>query len=380
MDSELIQFLDLRSVNDRYRDEVDAAVGRVLDSGWYLLGEEGAAFECEFADYCGTTHCVAVGNGHDALALVLMGYNELGRIQIGDEVIVPANTCVPTVLAICNAGLRPVLVEPDERTYNLDPARIEPALTERTRVILPVHLYGQCADMDRITAIAERHQLLVVEDVAQASGATYRDQKAGSLGNAAGFSFYPTKNLGALGDGGAVTTDDSDLAEVVRALRNYGSAERHRNRHRGINSRLDEIQAAVLRVKLRYLDADNRERGSVAKQYLSHFSDIGHAASILLPGVAEYGTHAWHLFVIRHPERMALAAHLHEQGIQTGVHYPVPPHRQETFSEMSDQHLPITDRISREVLSLPICPTLSKDAVISVVEGCVSYGQDVTRE
>ena len=321
----MIKFLDLKKVNDAHGDEISEAIQRVLDSGWYLLGEEGKAFEQEYATYCEAKHCLGVANGLDALILILMAYRELGVMSEGDEVIVPANTYIASILAISRAGLKPILVEPDERTYNIDPTLIEAAITERTRAIMAVHLYGQCADMDPINAIAQQHGLKVIEDAAQAHGASYRGRKTGSLGDAAGFSFYPGKNLGCLGDGGAVTTDDAELATAIRALRNYGSEKKYQNQYQGMNSRLDEIQAAVLRVKLQHLDAETQKRQQIADLYLSQLA----TCNLQLPSVARYGSHAWHLFVVRSKERDALAARLAEQGVQTMIHYPIPPHQQE---------------------------------------------------
>lgn len=364
MEKPPIKFLDLKAINEQYRDEIDAAIQRVLDSGWYLLGQEGEAFEADFAAYCGAPHCLGVANGLDALILILMGYIELGVMQADDEVIVPANTYIASILAISRAGLTPVLVEPDERTYNIDPNRIEAAITERTRAILPVHLYGQCADMDPINAIAKKHGLKVIEDAAQAHGATYRDRKAGSLGDAAGFSFYPGKNLGCLGDGGAVTTNDPDLAEAISTLRNYGSHVKYHNKYKGMNSRLDEIQAAILRVKLRHLDNDTAKRRNVANYYLENLqspisSPQGASPISHLPHVAAYGEHAWHLFVIRSSTRDDLAKYLSGKGIQTVIHYPIAPHNQEAYSELRKLKLPISERMHAEVLSLPIYPTMS---------------------
>jgi dTDP-4-amino-4,6-dideoxygalactose transaminase len=359
----MIKFLDLKKVNDAHGDEISAAIQRVLDSGWYLLGAEVSSFEQEFAEYCGAKHCLGVANGLDALILILMAYRELGIMQEGDEVIVPANTYIASILAISRAGLKPVLVEPDERTYNIDPTLIEAAITERTKAIMAVHLYGQCADMDPICAIAKKHGLKVVEDAAQAHAATYRGRKTGSLGDAAGFSFYPGKNLGALGDGGAVTTSDDALAEAIRALRNYGSQEKYHNIYKGMNSRLDEIQAAILRVKLKTLDADTEKRSVIANTYLEQLA----TSNLQLPSVAPYGSHAWHLFVIRHPERDAIAEHLKQQGIQTMIHYPIPPNQQQAYPELSGQSFPLTEAIHREVLSLPLSPVISPSAVDQVV-------------
>ena len=358
----MIKFLDLKAVNEQYRPEINAAIQRVLDSGWYLLGEEVSSFEQEFADYCGAKQCIGVGNGLDALILILMGYIELGVMSEGDEVIVPANTYIASILAISRAGLKPVLVEPDERTYNIDPTLIEAAITERTKAIMAVHLYGQCADMDPINAIAKKHGLKVIEDAAQAHAATYRGRKTGSLGDAAGFSFYPGKNLGALGDGGAVTTSDDELAKVISALRNYGSHEKYHNKYKGMNSRLDEIQAAILRVKLKYLDADTDKRRVVANTYLDQLSAINHP-QLILPHTAEGCTPAWHLFVVRSPQRDQLAEHLKQQGIQTMIHYPIPPHRQQAYPELHHLSLQITETIHREVLSLPVSPCSSKSDV-----------------
>jgi dTDP-4-amino-4,6-dideoxygalactose transaminase len=362
----MIKFLDLKKVNDAHGDKISAAIERVLDSGWYLLGAEGEAFEQEFATYCEAKHCIGVANGLDALILILMAYRELGIMSEGDEVIVPANTYIASILAISRAGLKPVLVEPDEHTYNIDPTLIEGAFTERTKAIMVVHLYGQCADMDPICAIAKKHGLKVIEDAAQAHAATYRGRKTGSLGDAAGFSFYPGKNLGALGDGGAVTTSDDALAEAIRALRNYGSQEKYHNIYKGMNSRLDEIQAAILRVKLKYLDADTEKRRVVANAYLDQLSAINHP-QLILPHTAEECTHAWHLFVVRTPRREELAEHLQQQGIQTVIHYPIPPHQQEAYPELHHLSLPITEAIHREVLSLPISPVMETEAASHVI-------------
>jgi dTDP-4-amino-4,6-dideoxygalactose transaminase len=365
----MIKFLDLKKVNDAHGDEISAAIQRVLDSGWYLLGEEVSSFEQEFAEYCGAKHCLGVANGLDALILILMAYRELGIMQEGDEVIVPANTYIASILAISRAGLKPVLVEPDERTYNIDPTLIEAAITERTKAIMAVHLYGQCADMDPICAIAKKHGLKVIEDAAQAHAATYRGRKTGSLGDAAGFSFYPGKNLGALGDGGAVTTSDDALAEAIRALRNYGSQEKYHNIYKGMNSRLDEIQAAILRVKLKYLDEDTDKRRKVANRYLKELSAFHFPNSAFrLPYVADYGSPAWHLFVVRTPKRDELAGYLAEKDIQTVIHYPIPPHQQEAYPELHHLSLPVTEAIHREVLSLPISSVLEASSLDEVVQ------------
>ena len=367
----MIKFLDLKKVNDAHGAEISEAIQRVLDSGWYLLGQEGQSFEQEFAAYSGASHCLGVANGLDALILILMGYCELGLMKEGDEVIVPANTYIASILAISRAGLKPVLVEPDERTYNIDPNLIEAAVTEKTKAIMAVHLYGQCADMDPICAIAKKHGLKVVEDAAQAHGATYRGRRTGALGDAAAFSFYPGKNLGALGDGGAVTSSDDALAEAIGALRNYGSHEKYHNKYKGMNSRLDEIQAAILRVKLRYLDADTEKRRDIANLYLSQLSAL--SSLISLPHVADYGTSVWHLFVIRHPQRDALAEQLRQSGVQTMIHYPIPPHQQVAYPEFAGASLPLTEAIHREVLSLPISPVMAAADVDQVVAGLCNF-------
>lgn len=367
-----VPFLDLGAVNAPYADELKAAAGKVVDSGWYVLGDELDAFEREFARYCGTAHMVGVGNGLDALSLILRAYRERGALAEGDEVIVPANTFIASFLAVTANRLVPVPVEPDDASFNLDPARVEAAIGPRTRAIMAVHLYGRLADMPALAEIARRRGLLLIEDAAQAHGASCHGRRAGSLGDAAAFSFYPGKNLGALGDGGAVATDDEDLATRVRALRNYGSPEKYRHDTQGANSRLDEMQAAMLRVKLRHLDADNARRRAVAEAYLA---GIRHPA-IRLPAAGAPGTHAWHLFVVRSARREALREHLARQGIQTLVHYPVPPHRQPAYASLRDLRLPLTDRLHAEVLSLPMAAVLRDDQVERVVEACMSYPDD----
>lgn len=319
-----VPFLDLRAVNARYADELKAAAVRVIDSGWYVLGQELAAFEDEFASYCGTTHAVGVGNGLDALALILRGYRELGVLREGDEIIVPANTFIATFLAISQNQLVLVPVEPDPITFNLDPAKVEKAIGPRTRAIIAVHLYGQLADMQALQTLAHRYGLLLIEDAAQAHGASAQGRRAGAFGDAAAFSFFPTKNLGALGDGGAVTTSDARLVERIRALRNYGSEVKYHHLCQGVNSRLDEMQAAFVRVKLGYLEEEITLRRAVAQRYLQGIDN----PLIVLPTLVAEQQHVWHLFVVRSPQRDALQKHLLQQGIQTQIHYPVPPHRQ----------------------------------------------------
>jgi dTDP-4-amino-4,6-dideoxygalactose transaminase len=357
-----VPFLELGQTYTEIKDELDDACRRVMNSGWYILGEEVAAFEREFAAYCGTRHCVGVGNGLEALQLILRGYG----IGPGDEVIVPANTYIATWLAVSNSGATIIPVEPDERTFNLDPNRIETALTSRTRAILPVHLYGQPAQMKAINEIARTHNLRVIEDAAQAHGARYRDRMVGSVGDAAGWSFYPTKNLGAYGDAGAVTTDDDELAERVRLLRNYGSRGKYFNAEKGINSRLDELQAALLRVRLKHLNEWNARRTSIAERYLKELEGV----DLLLPLVAEGAVPVWHLFVIRSKQRDSLQKKLKEEGVNTLVHYPVPPHLQEAYKDLGEltDSFPITEAIHREVLSLPIGPQLSESDQSRVIQ------------
>ncbi|GGY23157.1 aminotransferase [Rhodanobacter panaciterrae] len=364
-----VPFLSLKDVNARYAEELKAAAARVIDSGWYVLGEELAAFEREFANYCGVRHAVGVGNGLDALSLILRGYKELGAIEEGDEVIVPGNTFIASFLAITENRLVPVPVEPDPATFNMDPAGVEAAIGPRTRAIMAVHLYGQLADMPALAALARRHNLLLIEDAAQAHGAASAGNKAGAFGEAAAFSFFPTKNLGALGDGGAVVTRNDVLAERIAALRNYGSAVKYHHLFQGLNSRLDEIQAAMLRVKLKYLDEDIARRRQVAQRYRD---GIRHP-HIQLPAVAREEQHAWHLFVVRCSRRDALQQHLQAHGIQSQVHYPVPPHKQPAYAGLQDAHLPLTERLHDEVLSLPIGPTLSDDAVDRVIAACQAF-------
>lgn len=357
-----VPFLDLRAAYAELRDDIDEAVKGVLERGWYLLGAELTAFEEEFARYLGVKHCVGVGNGLDALHLSLRAMG----VGPGDEVIVPSNTFIATWLAASYVGATPVPVEPDERTYNLDPRGLEAALTRRTKAIIPVHLYGQPADMDPILEFAQRHGLSVLEDAAQAQGACYKGQRVGALGDAAGWSFYPGKNLGALGDGGAVTTNDDALAERVRVLRNYGSKVKYVNEVQGFNSRLDEVQAAVLRVKLRHLDAWNARRQEIATAYLKGLCDT----TLLLPCVPGWAKPVWHLFVVRHEDRDGLQRFLKEARIDALIHYPVPPHRQGAYRHLgaSQGDLPIADRIHEQVLSLPIGPHVSPEQSCRVIQ------------
>ena len=366
-----VPFLNLGEVNARYADELKAAAARVIDSGWYVLGDELKAFEREFAAWCGVRHAVGTGNGLDALSLILRGYKELGVLAEGDEVIVPGNTFIASFLAISENRLVPVSVEPGAATFNLDPACVAAAIGPRTRAIMAVHLYGQLADMPALQALARRHGLLLIEDAAQAHGAARDGRKAGAFGDAAAFSFFPAKNLGALGDGGAVVTDDDALAQRIAALRNYGSDVKYHHLFQGVNSRLDEMQAALLRVKLRYLDADVAWRRRVARRYRD---GIRHP-QIRLPDVAREEQHAWHLFVVRCARRDALQRHLHVHGIQTQVHYPVPAHRQPAYPALRDCRLPRTEQLCDEVLSLPLGPTLRDGDVERVIEACNAFGR-----
>ena len=360
----MIPFLDYKAVNAPYFEEIEAAMSRVLRSGWYVLGPEVEGFEAEYAAYCDTQHCVGVSSGLDALILILRAWKELGKLKEGDEVIVPANTYIASILAITENGLVPVLVEPDEATYNLAPNLIEAAITDKTRVIMAVHLYGQCADMDPINAIAAKHGLLVMEDAAQSQGATYHGRKSGNLSDAAAHSFYPGKNLGAIGEGGAVTTNDSALEDMVRRLRNYGSHVKYVNEVKGLNNRLDELQAAVLRVKLRHLDADNERRRRATSAYMNGITN----PYVRLPKYLPDSVSCGHLFVVRVKARASLIEHLASHGIGAAIHYPIPPHRQLAYSELASGSLPLTETIHEEVVSLPLSPTISLSDVQSVID------------
>jgi dTDP-4-amino-4,6-dideoxygalactose transaminase len=360
----MIPFLDLKALNLRRAAELEDAFSRVLKSGWYIQGEEVKAFEKEFAAYCGAEHCVGVANGLDALILIIRAWKELGRLKEGDEVLVPANTYIASILAITENRLVPVLVEPREATFNLDAEGIKNKVTPKTRAVLAVHLYGQTAEMQGIRAVAEQHGLLVIEDSAQSHGAYDGNKRAGNLGDASGFSFYPGKNLGALGDAGAVTTNDAELAGAVRMLGNYGSQKKYENTYQGLNSRLDEVQAALLRVKLRHLDEEAAERRKAAQFYLAHLKN----GKIALPFVRDEQAHVWHLFVVRAKEREKFQKHLAARNIQTLIHYPIPPHRQKAYAAWNALSLPVTERIHEEVLSLPLWPGMAEDAQAKVVE------------
>ena len=363
-----VPFLDLQAAYHELQEELDAACRRVMSSGWYILGQEVEAFESEFAAYCGVRHCIGVSNGLDALELILRGYG----IGAGDEVIVPANTFIATWLAVSRAGAVPVPVEPSELTHTIPADHVEKAISSRTRAVMPVHLYGQPADMGPIQTLAQRHGLKVIEDAAQAHGARYRGQRAGGLGDAAGFSFYPGKNLGAMGDGGAVVTNDDGLAAQIRLLRNYGSRVKYHNEIKGCNARLDALQAAVLRVKLGRLDQWNLRRRRVAERYLNALSRIRH---LVLPRVPDEVEPAWHLFVVRHPRRDELQRHLAGAGIETLIHYPVPPHLSPAYSELSYARgdYPKTERLADSLLSLPIGPHLGTDSQNRIITALAEF-------
>jgi dTDP-4-amino-4,6-dideoxygalactose transaminase len=367
--NEPINFLDLGRVNARRRSDLMAACARVIDSGWYVRGEECAAFEREFAQYCGARHCVSVGNGLDALSLILNAEIHRGALAVGDEILVPANTYIATLLAISVNGLVPVPVEPCPDTFNLNSEAIEEFIGPRTRGVMAVHLYGRIGVDERLFKVAEEHELLIWEDAAQAHGAEWQGRKAGSLARAAGFSFYPGKNLGALGDAGAVVTNDDGLAESVRVLSNYGSSVKYVNRVKGVNSRLDELQAAILRCKLVHLDEDNAARRRIAGRYLAEITHPG----IELPQPGLESEHVWHLFVVRSPNRGELQRHLAERGVSTLIHYPVPPHQQGAYPELVNLRFPITESIHDSVLSLPMDPSMRTDEVTQVIDACNGF-------
>ena len=359
-----VPFLSLKDVTAKYADEIHEAVSRVIDSGWYLQGVENARFEEDYAKYIGTKYCIGCANGLDALIWIFRAYIELGVMQPGDEVIVPANTYIATILSITENGLKPVLVEPSLDTYEIDDSRIEEAITPKTKAICIVHLYGRCAHTEKIGELCRKYNLKLIEDNAQAHGCLYNGVRTGSIGDAAGHSFYPGKNLGALGDGGAVTTNDEQLAKMVRTLANYGSSRKYVFDYCGRNSRLDEIQAAVLDVKLRHLDEDNNRRKEVARYYIENINN----PAVVLPKVEDWNANVFHIFPIRCERRDELQEYLTENGVQTIIHYPIPPHMQECYKEWNDMSLPITEKIHREELSLPMGPCLTMDDVEDVVE------------
>ena len=360
----MIPFLDLKEINLRNKQAFLDVVEEVLESGWFILGDKVKKFENEFAQYCGTKYCIGVANGLDALILILEAYKELGVLQEGDEVIVPANTYIASIIAISKARLVPVLVEPNLDDYLIDITQIEKAITHRTKAILPVHLYGQLCNMPVINAIAKKHNLKVIEDSAQSHGATLESKRSGNLGDASGFSFYPGKNLGALGDGGAITTNDEALATTLFALRNYGSHVKYQHLYIGINSRLDEIQAGFLSIKLKQLDADNARRKEIADQYLSGIKN----PLIVLPILHNKEAHVWHLFVVRVSDRANFQDYLQQNNIQTVIHYPVAPHKQEAYKKLVTEELPITEVIHQTVISLPISSIITINESLKIIE------------
>ena len=356
----MIKFLDLEKINNRFRKKFDEKIKNILDSGWYLLGKNDEEFEQHFAQYCGTKYCIGVGNGLDALTLIINAYG-FGK---GDEIIVPANTYIASILSISYNGCTPVLVEPDINTYNINPDLIEEKITDKTKAILLVHLYGQAVQMDKIWALAKKYNLKVIEDSAQAHGAIYQGKRAGNLGDASGFSFYPGKNLGCIGDGGCVTTNDKELADKIRALRNYGSNIKYHNIYQGVNSRLDEIHAAILDVKLPYLDSDNQRRRDIANYYLNNIKND----KIIMRKAYDENANVWHVFPIRTKNRDAFQEYLKQNDIQTLIHYPIPPHKQEAYKEWNNLSFPITEEIHKTILSLPISPVMTDEEVKKVVE------------
>ncbi len=372
----MIKFLDIQKITESFEPELSDSVNRVIKRGWYLLGEEVEAFEEEYATYIGSPYCIGTGNGLDALRLIFRAYIELGFMQEGDEIIVPANTYIATILAITDNRLKPVLVEPDISTYNLNIADVENHITSKTKAILLVHLYGRSCWSSKLEELREKYNLKIIEDNAQASGAQvcineYQQRRTGSLGDAAGHSFYPGKNLGALGDGGAVTTNDKELATVIRSIANYGSSKKYVNDYKGLNSRLDEIQAAVLRVKLKRLDRDNQTRNEIARFYLDSITQ----PDIILPTTnkgcenpPDHMNHVWHLFVIRHTKRDELHRYMEKNNIQTLIHYPIPPHKQKAYKAWNGLSYPLTEKIHQEVLSLPMSQILTIHESEKVVE------------
>ncbi|MGG7470458.1 DegT/DnrJ/EryC1/StrS family aminotransferase [Chryseobacterium arthrosphaerae] len=361
----MIKFLDLQKVNLQYQNEIETKLLEVFRSGWYLMGSQLSNFEKNLSDYIGVKHTIGVANGLDALRLILRAYIELGVMNIGDEIIVPSNTYIASILAISDNGLVPVLVEPEINTYNIDISKIEEKVTSKTKGILIVHLQGRVVFSDSLKEIAQKHNLKIIEDNAQAIGAEWNGTKSGNLGDAAGFSFYPGKNLGALGDAGAVTTNDDDLMKTIRALANYGSNQKYVNIYKGLNSRLDEIQAAVLDIKLKYIDKENEIRREISKRFIN---EIKNPAVILPEYPADENEHVWHVFVIRSKRRDELQSYLTENGVQTLIHYPIPPHKQEAYKDWNDLSFPISEKIHAEVLSLPISPVMDEEEINKIIE------------
>lgn len=356
----MIKFLDLHKINQRFKSEIDLAIREVLESGWYLLGKQNEAFEKSFAEFCGVKFSVGCANGLDALRLAIRAFDFPGD----SEIIVPANTYIASILAISDCGLKPILVEPDLETYNIDADLIEAKITEKTKAIVVVHLYGQAVEMEKIWELAKKYNLKIIEDSAQAHGAIYQGKKVGNLGDIGCFSFYPGKNLGALGDGGSITTNDEEVAIKIRAIANYGSLIKYENIYKGLNSRLDEIQAAILDLKLQFLDADNQQRREIAKIYRENIKN----EKIVLPKPYKEESHVWHLFVIRTKDRDKLQEYLKIKGIQTLIHYPIPPHKQNAYKEWNNLSFPITEKIHKEVLSLPISPAMNKEEAFYIAQ------------
>jgi len=362
----MIKFLDLQGLNKQYSDEIKNITNEVIDSGWYLLGDKVKKFENSFAKFVGTEFVIGCANGLDALRLILRAYIEMGVMKHGDEVIVPANTYIASLLAITDNNLVPVLVEPNIVSYNLDIDKIEEVITNKTRAIMTVHLYGQISFNEELKKIAVKNNLKIIEDNAQAIGAKYKNLNSGNLGDAAGFSFYPGKNLGALGDSGAVTTNDKELAKIIRAIANYGSEVKYENKFSGLNSRMDEIQAGILSIKLKYLDDENAKRKGIAQYYLNHINN----PEIILPEIinGNSDSHVWHLFVIRTERRDELKEYLEKNKVQTVIHYPIPPHKQKCYEKLNNLKFEITEKIHKEVLSLPISPILAEKDMVTIVD------------
>ena len=360
----MIKFLELKKITDKYSEEIHEAVSRVIDSGWYLQGKENEDFERSYSEYIGTRYAIGVANGLDALRLILSAYMEMGIMQEGDEIIVPANTFIASILAITDNNLTPVLIDPDLNTFQIDDSLIEQAINPKTKAIMIVHLYGQCAYTDKIHSLCEKYHLKLIEDNAQAHGCLYKGRKTGSLGDAAGHSFYPGKNLGALGDAGAVTTDNKELADIVRSLANYGFSKKYVSDYQGLNSRLDEIQAAILNVKLKYLDEDTKIRKQVARYYIENISNT----QISTPKVKDWDAHVFHLFPVLCKKRDCLQKYLEEHGIQTVIHYPIPPHRQKCYAYLNTLQFPVTEQIHQQELSLPISSILTPEEIEHITE------------
>lgn len=364
----MIPFLNFKDLNVSYKKELIEAIAAVIDSGQYILGPKVKSFEEKFSKYCGVKETIGTGNGLDALTLIIRAYKEMGVFREGDEIIVPANTYIASILSITENRLKPVLIEPDINTYNIDVDLLEKNITKKTKAILTVHLYGQISYSDKMQKIARKHGLKIIEDCAQAQGAMYKGKKAGSLGDAAGFSFYPSKNLGALGDAGAVTTNDKNLAKIIRALRNYGSYKKYYNEYKGVNSRLDEIQAAVLLVKLKYLDKENKRRREIAELYLENINN----KKLTLPK-GDGTSHVWHLFVVSTKNRDKFFKHLLNNGIEPLIHYPLPPHKQKAYSEWRELNFPITEEIHNIVISLPLHPAMISKEISKVIKTCNTF-------